>query len=125
MAAEMVDTRSNLASSHRSSDSATRRTPAPRTRPRPNAASTSKSWMCSHDLMPSSFAKHSTAGAQKSGGSTTNTRSGFQRACVSSSGMLDSMNEHRCATRASARGCEGTQVGARQTVRPLRPVVLR
>jgi hypothetical protein len=73
--------------------------------------------------MPSIFENSSTAGAQKSGGSTTNTRSGLQRACASSSGMLESMNENRCAMRASARGREGTQVGARQTVTPLRSLL--
>jgi hypothetical protein len=41
IAPEMVETRLNLPSSHRSAASAKRRTPAPRTQPRPNAASTS------------------------------------------------------------------------------------
>lgn len=73
--------------------------------------------------MPSIREKKSTAGAQKRGGSTTKTRSGFQRTCPKSSGMLDSMKENRCTMRASARGRAGTQVGARQTVMPFQSVL--
>jgi len=73
--------------------------------------------------MPAILEKNSTEGAQNSGGSTTNTTSGFQRICANSSGMLDSMNENRCAMRASVRGFFGTQVGARHTVMPFHTVL--
>ena len=75
---EMVETRSNRRTIHRSIRPSTFCATRFRSMPIRNAASTSKSWMCSQALAPQMRAASQPPGAQANAGATTMMTSGLQ-----------------------------------------------
>ncbi len=90
MRREIVETVSNAPINRRSAPRTTSCITRPFNKPNSNAASISKSWMCSHAAAPLRRASSQPAGALKRAGATTNTMPGCAITSRISTGKLES-----------------------------------